>query len=240
MQNKNSIALYYDEYSRRQLKVGVNKRHKSIMQLLRRHGLKKHHDVLEIGCGIGTQSGLILDYLQKGSFRGLDISSESVRVAKDRLRKHKHGVFQTADISEWKTSQKFDVVVLPDVLEHIPMKQHNSIFVNLYSLLKDDGFIFIHIPDPVFLDWLRMTKPESLQIIDQSIPIDHFSKLAKQNELYITNFYSYEIWHKPTEYQVIVMRKIQDIRKFSEIRQSISLFAKIKHNLIALWRNKQV
>lgn len=43
-----------------QNKAGINSRHRAIIKRLKKAGLKKNSTVLEIGCGIGAISGLIL------------------------------------------------------------------------------------------------------------------------------------------------------------------------------------
>ncbi len=52
---------FYDEYVSRQLAVGVNERHHAILHWLLRFGLRHANRVLEIGCGVGTPTGLIAD-----------------------------------------------------------------------------------------------------------------------------------------------------------------------------------
>lgn len=203
MQNKDEIVKFYDEYSLRQLRVGVNERHEPIMKLLIENGHKKDHDVLEIGSGIGTLSVLLLNYMAYGSFIGIDISSESIRLGQERLKRYNNAVFYSADITEWVIDKKFDLIILPDVLEHIPVEVHNSIFVKLHFLLKNDGFVFIHIPDPNCLEWVRTNYPEQLQVIDQSLYAEHFLELANRSGFYITRFggnyfnSSYSICHPP-------------------------------------------
>jgi len=50
---------FCDEYVGRQLAVGVNERHYAILHWLLRFGLRHANRALEIGCGMGTPTGLI-------------------------------------------------------------------------------------------------------------------------------------------------------------------------------------
>lgn len=60
MKEKEKTIEFYNNYSQRQLAVGVNKRHYSIIKFLNEFGLQKNNSVLEIGCGIGTLTSLLL------------------------------------------------------------------------------------------------------------------------------------------------------------------------------------
>ena len=66
---------------------GVNLRHFMIMDHLIRFGLRKDSKVLEIGCGIGKLTGLLYKYIKRGKIVGMDISNESVEIARKRIPK---------------------------------------------------------------------------------------------------------------------------------------------------------
>ena len=76
--SKEQVEEFYNTFKEHQKKLGVNIRHRTIFKNLRKAGLKNDSKVLEIGCGIGTVSGLILKYISQGSFVGVDISIESI------------------------------------------------------------------------------------------------------------------------------------------------------------------
>ena len=54
------ISQFYDEFAEQQKSTGINNRHISILEHLTKLGLKPYHNVLEVGCGVGTVSELIL------------------------------------------------------------------------------------------------------------------------------------------------------------------------------------
>jgi len=54
------VAEFYDQYSSQQGKIGVNIRHRSILKRLVKLGLSKNSSILEIGCGIGTLTSLLV------------------------------------------------------------------------------------------------------------------------------------------------------------------------------------
>ncbi len=203
------IKKWYNEYVYLQKKVGVNARHRSIFKWLKKFGLKKNHNVLEIGCGIGTVTGLLAKYLLfPEQITATDISDESINAAKERLKKYEKINWVAGDFLSTEIAGMFDVIILPDVLEHIPIEQHNSLFAKLNTLLKSDGFVFIHIPFPNYLEWCKIHVPETLQIIDQPMHLNLIAENIYKNKFYIKHLETYCIWMKPADYQVIVLHKI--------------------------------
>lgn len=70
--------------------------------------------VLDIGCG----EGLLLAHLsQVRSIKGLglDISSEAVRIARERAVQA-----EVADILTWRLDEEYDYIIISEVLEHLP------------------------------------------------------------------------------------------------------------------------
>lgn len=170
MNSKGSVEKFYDNFANNQIQMGVNHRHLAIQRRLEEKGLKKNARILEIGAGIGTQTELMLLYLKsEGYVVANDISNDSLNIAEASLNKYTNVKFLHGNIIDIEIKDSFDCIVLPDVLEHIPKVDHNRLFGKLSKLIKDDGFIFIHIPNPDYLNWVRDNYPDQLQIIDQSL-----------------------------------------------------------------------
>jgi len=203
-----SVQVFYDNFAQAQIQSGISKRNLKIQEWTEKFGLKKTDNVLEIGCGIGTQTELLAKFLIGGTITAIDISPKSIEVAKKRLQSYKQVTFITGDIItlEFQPKNKFDVVVLPDVIEHIPLESHDKLFSKLRSLLKDDGFIIIHIPNPNYLAWCTENKKELLQVIDQPIHTDILCRNIYPNDLYIHYLETYEIWQTNCDYQVIILK----------------------------------
>ena len=203
-----SVEEFYDEYTEKQLRKGIHHRHLSIQRWLEKFGLKRNHKILEIGSGIGTVSELMLRYLNaKGSLTVTDISPKSLNIARQRLSKYFNVKICEFDFSKDRMDDQFDVIVLPDVLEHIPLDRHDDLFDHLHSMLKDSGWVFIHIPEPNYLEWIIRNKPELLQIIDQPIHTYLLAESIKKSGLYIQYLQSYSLFCEGPDYQVIVLKK---------------------------------
>jgi trans-aconitate 2-methyltransferase len=116
-----TVAEFYDDFSSVQTQTGINHRHISVAFHLEKAGLRKTDKVLEVGCGIGTVSQLILRYLAySGTLLAVDISSKSIDLAKKRNAKYSNANFEVHDLTKHSVSGRFNAIVLPDVLEHIP------------------------------------------------------------------------------------------------------------------------
>lgn len=224
------VAKYYDEFTELQVRAGINNRHISIIEHLQELGLKINHHVLEIGCGIGTVSELILRYLSKEGFlHAVDISPKSVALARHRLKKYSNSVVEVNDLTKNTINNQFDVVVLPDVIEHIPIELHPHLFLNIKQMLRDDGFVFIHIPNPNYLEWMVNNKDEGLQIIDQPIHTDELCSIVYTVGFYLEYLKSYSIYTIDNDYQIIVLRKKPSNQNFSSLPSfyNISYFKRL-------------
>jgi SAM-dependent methyltransferase len=90
--------------------------------------------VLEIGCGIGTDAE---QFLNAGAiYTGIDLSQESVDVTLQRLP---CANIKVANIEEWCSDEKYDLIYSFGVLHHTP-NIHKAL-ANIRTMLKDNGEI---------------------------------------------------------------------------------------------------
>jgi trans-aconitate 2-methyltransferase len=207
METSEQIGKWYDGFAGRQVKTSVNLRHYKIMEFLISAGLSRKDRVLEIGCGIGTLTGLLVRYLGKGEIVAVDISPESVEIARKRLSHASNVRFMVSDMTDFNHTEVFDFIILPDVLEHIPVDQHSRLFRTLADHMHDNSVILIHIPHPRALDYIRATNPGQMQIIDQSVEADTLLADAYANGLTLISYNSYSLFDREHDYAVISLRK---------------------------------
>lgn len=206
--SNDKISGYYDNYSGRQVNAGVNARHKKITDLLAAHDIKNAANILEIGCGIGTQTGQIAKLMNdQATILAVDISPESIRLAKERLKRYQNISFIAADFTELPLEKKFDFVILPDVLEHIPVDKHQALFQKISLHLDPNGIVLVHLPHPHYQKWAHINLPEQMQIIDLSIDSHHLCKCIYESGLYLSEMKSYSLWRRDLDYQYYVIRK---------------------------------
>jgi len=204
---KDKIISYYDQFSEKQEKTGINSRHLSILDKVMAAGLKEHHRVLEVGCGIGTVSSLIAGQVKKGEVLAVDISPESIDKAKVIWKGFDNLKFEVSDMSDFhKTNQTFDFFVFPDVLEHIPVDQHRRLFQTIQEHSHQDSVIFIHIPAPRYLQWMIQNEPEKLQVIDQPLDSGDLIKSITSSGFYLEKMETYSVFFEEKDYQYFVFR----------------------------------
>ena len=233
-ENQDKQVEYYNEYVGRQKNISVNLRHKSIASKLVSAGLKSTSNVLEIGCGIGTFSGLLADLIPNGKGLCVDISDKSIEEASNCYNLKTNLTFKTANAIEHNFGdQSFDAVVLPDVIEHIPLEFHSKLFEKISQLLKPQGFVFIHIPNPHYLAWCHENRPDLLQIIDQPIYTDELITNTSPYGLNIHSLNTYSIWVEDGDYQYIILKKANYQNFENQIEEKITIWDKIKYKMNA-------
>jgi trans-aconitate 2-methyltransferase len=211
------VSDFYDEFVERQARVGVNRRHQAIVAWLRRFGLRPDDSVLELGCGVGTVTQLVAEELPRGSVLGVDLSPHSIDTARERLAAYENVRVITADVVTADVDGAFDVVLLPDVIEHVPLEAHDALFARVASWVKPDGFVLLHYPNPHHLEWFHEHRPERLQIIDQPIHADVLLANAYRHGLYLDYYERYSIWIREGDYVVAVLRPSGGVGEFTRL-----------------------
>ena len=212
------VAKFYDTFKQKQVKTGINLRHRTIFHELKKVGLKRNHSVLEIGCGIGTVTSLISKFLTKGKILGVDISPVNIEFARNFVNKPNTS-FLVSDMTDFHRDEKYDFIVLPDVLEHIPVEQHFALFKTLANHSKVDTVVFINIPSPHFQNFISRTNPSVQQIIDQELPTDKFLQNVYPNGFLLHSLRTYSLGYHEGDYQQIILKRnfeYQSMKKFTK------------------------
>lgn len=200
-----NIADFYDRYSIRQQAAGVNERHHVIRDIALAHGLCDGMRVLEMGCGIGTLTGLLASRLPNGTLLAVDLSPASIDRARLLLPGANNIEWRVADVVTAPLEGPFDLIVLPDVLEHIPTQQHAALFARLKLLLAVEGKVLIHSPDPFYSDWIRANRPDLLQVVDIALHLPGLVATIDAAGLVPIAFQRHSIWTEKPDYMAFVL-----------------------------------
>lgn len=201
-----------------------NARHYFIFKNLKKAGLKKNSKVLEIGCGSASLTHMIAGFVSAGKIVGADISNETIALNRKKYSGYKNMEFHVSDMTDFTLNEKFDFIVIPDVLEHIPIEEHANIFRTINKVTSENATILINNPEPNLLEWYHKNNPDVLQIIDQPLHLNYLSKLIYDHGFYVESVTPYGISFDIPEYQSIISRKKSIITKLnqnSKIRQVV-------------------
>lgn len=125
--------------------------------------------VLDAGCGLG---GRTIYYSEKGaeSIVGIDIDENHIKYSKEfaAYKNVKNATFMVANFIDIPfESNKFDIIILNDVVEHIRTDYLEPALLELKRVLKPGGKLFIEFPP-----W---TSPFAAHLYDHiSIPWCHY------------------------------------------------------------------
>jgi SAM-dependent methyltransferase len=98
--------------------------------------------ILDYGCGDGVAESFFLKYFPNAQVIGIDVSDESIQIAKKRnLPNATYTSFAGGNIPF--KSGSFDVIFVAMVLHHINHASHECILIEFYRLLAPGGRIYI-------------------------------------------------------------------------------------------------
>lgn len=232
---KMSSAEFYDNFIDQQVKSGINDRIYGLYKRLYKTGLFANSSVLEIGCGIGTLTYLLSKRITDGKIEATDISPKSIDFAKKYL-KGSHLSLTATDILQFQPqSKRFDRILLFDVLEHIPLSQHQQVFQRISQWMDEESLLLINIPNPAYILYDQQNNPAALQETDQPVYISHLSAALSSSSIDILLVDTYSVWVNE-DYQFIIARKR---KPFKEILLSArrNFFQKSMLWLTRKWRN---
>ncbi|HEY6162052.1 MAG TPA: class I SAM-dependent methyltransferase [Bacteroidia bacterium] len=217
--SENKVAEFYDKYVDQQQNTGINERIYGLYKRMLKLGLNADSNVLELGCGIGVMSYLLSTTVKNGNVECVDISPASVAFAEKRLKRD-NMKFTAADVVNYSPSGKnFDIITLFDVIEHIPLEKHGELFKNLSGIANEKTRILVNIPNPSMIEHDRIHRPETLQVIDQPVPLHAIAQHLENNHLELAFFETYSIWME-NDFQFFIIQKKKPFRevKLSEKR----------------------
>ena len=223
---KDEIADFYDEFSTKQVKTGANERLISLYKRLSKLGLQSNSKILELGCGVGIFTKLLSKQVSTGLIEAVDLSEKSIASAQNEMKSKENIQFGVADVVSYQPrNSDFDFITLMDVIEHIPLGQHDRLFQNLAKICTDKTVIAINIPNPQYIGYARRNNPESLQVIDQEVHLFPLLQHFEKHHLELVFFEKYGIW-EVEDYHFMVVRKKREF-KLSHLSDQRNLSEKV-------------
>jgi len=110
---------------------------------------RKKINILNFGCGIGSSEKFIRQYFPDAVIYGIDISGESIRVAKSANSAMRDMHFQQFDGENISLGLQFDVILAAGVFHHIPLNKRAAVLRNIHRNLRQGGKLFIFELNPL-------------------------------------------------------------------------------------------
>ncbi len=105
--------------------------------------------LLNFGCGIGNSEGFMRRYLPRAEIHGIDVSSKSIAVARERHRGLEGVRFAPFDGRRIPFPGPFQVIFVANVLHHIPRREHPATLAMLRRALAPCGLLFLYEHNPL-------------------------------------------------------------------------------------------
>lgn len=165
--------------------------------------------VLEVGCGVGIN----VKFLQTVASRvvGIDIGDRNIEVAREYAAAP-NTEFKLLDVlhaaEDLTALGPFDVIVLPDVIEHVPLELHGRLFATIERALAVPGWVLVTYPSPEYQEYLKKREPKALQLVDETIEL---ADILRHTSLRPCYFRYKHVWHA-NQYVHLVLTSDREFR----------------------------
>lgn len=116
-------------------------REQVVQDLLRRAPLGARR-VVDLGCGPGTSTRLLVERYPQARITAVDISASMLAVA---ARRAPHAHYVLADLNDWRPPEPFDLVFADSALQWVG--DHDALFARLMGWLAPGGTLAVQMPD---------------------------------------------------------------------------------------------
>lgn len=99
--------------------------------------IPKEAEIVDLGCGHGFFSHYLVETSSKRRVIGIDIDKRKINLAKGTIRDRADILFECKDIS--KLEGEYDIVMLYDVIHHIPFEEQKNCLKACYEKLRKGG-----------------------------------------------------------------------------------------------------
>ena len=142
-----------EDWSARQYLKFEDERTRPPRDLLAQVPLQRPRLAVDLGCGPGNSTELIVERFPQSDIVGLDSSPDMLRKARERLPKCK---FVQADIATWQPDPGTDLIFGNAVMQWLP--DHPAIMRRLLEGMAQGGALAIQMPDNTREPALRFQK----------------------------------------------------------------------------------
>ena len=115
--------------------------HSSKAKIAKRELNYSPNKILDFGCGVGSILKFLKENFPDSKFYAYDQSKKSLKILKSKFP-------DVNCIYNLNTIEKFDLIILSNVVHHIKSVDRNSVFRKIFKLLDDNGKLLIYEHNP--------------------------------------------------------------------------------------------
>jgi SAM-dependent methyltransferase len=205
-----SVESFYNEFAAQFVKdvVEGNDRVTRQLEFLSREIPRTTESVLIIGAGSGQSAAFVSKLVPKASVLGVDLSDTALNIGR-KLFQSPQITLRRLDVIKDPLEGEFEIIVLPDVYEHIPLESRPVLHARMNRLLADRGKVLITIPSPAKQE--AEARWGGLQIIDETVTLEDLMRIAKDVGGMLAYFDLVSIYHTNDYIHAVIERGFEQM-----------------------------
>jgi 2-polyprenyl-3-methyl-5-hydroxy-6-metoxy-1,4-benzoquinol methylase len=125
-------------------------------------------NILDLGCGKGVN--LHLTAGEYSHYHGVDISTASIKVARKHARPQMS--FESADILRYETDERYDAILLREVLYYLPAEKIPDFLHRVAGFLRPNGKVFVQFWDKrTCAEYIDLVLNAGLRLLEERVNI---------------------------------------------------------------------